>query len=384
MKKILYVNSSARLYGADQSLLELVTILDKRHFTPIVLLPESGPLCEEMSKINVETLVEGFVHVERRYFSPAKLLVFFADLIHSVNKIRAIIKQQNIDIVHSNTSACIASAFAAKLTGTPHIWHIRELAIKPKIVRFFYQLLIPLFANKAIAASQAVKVNYSTSWNRLKNKFIVLPHGIDTKRFERGKGILRLEYSIPSNVKIVGNVGMLRSQKGQHLFMSAAKLIMKSNPDVKFFIVGDLFYEQGIISTELERLRNDLGLNENVIFTGFRNDIEDVFASFDVFVHTSVSQESYGRTILEAMAASKPVVAFNDGGPGELVKDGHTGFLVPPGNIELMAEKISDLIRDEYLSARMGTEGSRLLKENFSMENYRENLEGIYMSMEII
>ncbi len=380
MIKILYVNSSARLYGADKSLLELVTIIDKRHFTPIVLLPESGPLCEEMSKISVETLVKGFVHVERRYFSPAKLLGFLADLIHSVNIIRSIIKQRNIDIVHSNTSACIASAFAAKLTGTPHIWHIRELAIKPKIVRFFYQLLIPLLADRAIAASMAVKMNYSTKWNRLKKKFIVLPHGIDTKRFESCKDIFRFEYSIPSHFKIVGNVGMLRSQKGQHLFISAAKIIKDNYPNVKFVIVGDLFYEEGKIAPDLETLSNNLGLSECVIFTGFRKDIEDVFASFDVFVHTSVSQESYGRTILEAMAAGKPVVAFNDGGPRELVKDGLTGFLVPPSNIELMAEKISGLIRDECLSARMGNEGRRLLKETFSMEKYNENLGKIYMA----
>jgi len=88
--------------------------------------------------------------------------------------------------------------------------------------------------------------------------------------------------------------------------------------------------------------------------------------------------EAYGRTILEAMAASKPVVAFNDGGPGELVKDGQTGFLIPPGNTEIMAERIIELIRNEELSIRMGNAGRRLLKENFSMKKYGKDMERLY------
>lgn len=380
-KRILFVNSSSKLYGADRSLLDIVTHLDNTVFEPVVLVPEIGPLATEMNRFGVSTISTNFVHAERRFFRPIRFIRFIKELIISIRKIKTIIQDESIDLVHSNTSACIASAIASRLAGKPHVWHIRELCTNPKIIRLLYRVMIPLLADKAIAASQVVRINYSTNWNRLLHKFILLSHGVDSKRFENGTDTIRKEFSIPPGVKIVGNVGMLRTQKGQHLFLSVAQMVKQKYPDIRFVIAGDMYYENGMIDPTLKNLCNSLGLDNNVIFTGFRTDIENVFAALNVFVHTSVFQESYGRTILESMASGKPIVAFNTGGPSELVRHGQTGFLTPPGNLQLMAERITELLLDDKLSNRMGNEGRRIIRNHYSNENYIKCLQELYSQL---
>ena len=359
-------------------MLDIVSLLDKTKFEPIILIPENGPLQDEINNLGVRTIVSRFVHVERRFFSPLGFIRFISRLIISIRKIKLLIENEHINLIHSNTSACMASAIASKMSRRPHIWHIRELCTKPKIIRFFYQLVIPILSDKAITASQAVRHNYSTKWNRLIRKFILLSHGVDSRRFENAEETIRKQFSISPGTKIVGNVGMLRAQKGQHLFLQAAKMVKEKYADVKFLISGDMYYENGVIDPDLRNLCSSLGLDNDVVFTGFRKDIENVFASFDVFVHTSACQESYGRTILEGMSAGKPVVAFNHGGPGEIVRNGQTGFLIPAGDPRLMAEKIVYLLSDDELRQRMGIEGRRIIRENYSNEKYIKRLEEIY------
>ena len=376
--KILYVNSSARLYGADKSLLEMVANLDKGCFEPVVMAPEDGPLVTECRKIGVRAIIVDFVHVERRHLAPSAFFKFMRDLSGACKRIRRLILDEGIDIVHSNTSACVASAIAAKMAGKPHVWHVRELVTRPRLIRLAYRIVLPLLADKAFAASQAVRVNYSTGWNGMNDKFVVLPHGVDTGRFETGLDAIRGEFSISRGIKIVGNVGMMRAQKGQRTFLSIARIVKDRYPEVKFIIAGDLFYQKGAIDRNLLELCDSLGLADDVIFTGFRTDIENVFASFDVFAHTSEMQESYGRTILEAMASGKPVVAFRSGGPGELVKDESTGFLVAAGDVLKMAEKIVVLLTDDELSRRMGEAGHLVVSLNYSSERYTKSLQEHY------
>ncbi len=378
MKTILFVNSSSRLYGADKSLLELLSVLDKKRFTLVLLLPEDGPLAREVSNYDIKIIITQFAHGERRFLRLFEFLMFMRNTAASARLIKSIIIEEHIDLVHSNTSSCFASAIAAKMAKKKHIWHIRELLVKPKLVKFLYQLLLPLLADRAIGASQAVKNNYCSYWNGLGRIFAVLPHGIDSAKYENATGILRREYSIPADTKIIGNVGMIRLQKGQEAFLLTARLIKQKYSPAKFVIAGDLYYEQGKIDPHLLEICASHGLNDDVLFTGFRKDIENIFASFDVFVHTSLSQEAYGRTILEAMAAGKPVVAFDSGGPRELVIDGTTGFLVPVGDVELMSDCIVRLLKDGELRVRMGREAKRVFTENFSMAEYGREIERLY------
>lgn len=378
--RVLFVNSSARLYGADKSLLDIVATLDRTVFDPLVLVPEEGPLVVALERLAVKTICRPFPHAERRNFKPLPLFRFAVQLARSVAQTAKLIRDEKIALVHSNTSACLASAIAARLTGRPHVWHIRELCSTPRFVRLVYRIVIPLLADRAVAASTVVRENYSTAWNGLRRKFALLPHGVDNARFERGVDTIRKQFGIESHTRIVGNVGMLRPQKGQHLFLRVAQLVKADFPWVRFLICGDLFYDSGTVGKDLPQLCSSLGLSEDVTFTGFRSDVEDVYASFDVLAHTSFG-DSYGRTILEAMAAGTPVVAFASGGTSELVRHGLTGYLVPFGNVRLMAEAIVDLLRDEGLRRNLGSEGRRIARECYSTTAHVEALETIYTEL---
>ncbi|MDD4899723.1 MAG: glycosyltransferase family 4 protein, partial [Candidatus Omnitrophica bacterium] len=137
--------------------------------------------------------------------------------------------------------------------------------------------------------------------------------------------------------------------------------------------VDDKFYRQvrDLVSTEQ--------INKSFIFTGWRKDIRNIIADLDILVQASTTfPEGFGLTCIEAMASEKPVVATNIPGPSEIVLDGETGFLVPPKDVNALAEAILKILKGKDLSRKMGMEGKRRVEEFFDVRRTVKNLEEIY------
>jgi glycosyltransferase involved in cell wall biosynthesis len=177
---------------------------------------------------------------------------------------------------------------------------------------------------------------------------------------------------------LVGLVGRISPWKGQHVFIEAAGQVRKRFPNARFQIVGSAMFGE----TEYERQVRDqvatLGLEECVEFTGFRSDVPELVAEFDVLVHASTTGEPFGQVIAEGMAAGKPVVATDGGAVPEIVQDGVTGLLVPMGQAAPMAEAILRLLENPEEARAMGAAGAQRIEEHFTMSHVVQKVEKIY------
>ena len=160
--------------------------------------------------------------------------------------------------------------------------------------------------------------------------------------------------------------------KGQADLLVAMREVLARRPDATLLLVGD-----GARRPALERLAGELGLAERVRFAGHRRDVPALLARAAVAVSASYA-EGISNAILEAMAARRPVVGTAVGGTPELVRDGVTGFLVPPGAPAHLARRILTLLDDADLSRRMGEQGRAAVERDFSLEAMRQSYDALY------
>ncbi|MEO8076967.1 MAG: glycosyltransferase [Acidobacteriota bacterium] len=197
--------------------------------------------------------------------------------------------------------------------------------------------------------------------------------GIDLDRIDAAAPArLHEEFWLPHNAPIVGNVAALVPHKGQRHLIDSAMLVLGQVPDARFVIAGE-----GELRPALERQVKEHHLEKHVLLTGFRPDVLSLHKAFDIFVMSSIT-EGLGTSLLDAMAAGKPVVATAVGGIPEVVVDGETGFLVPPRDHAAMAGAIERLLTDEPLRRRMGEAGRARVRTRFSAERMVQETLKVY------
>lgn len=364
MFNLLYLANPGEIFGGGQiSLLGLMKGLNRKKFHPLVICPIAGRLVDELKRIGVETQIIKMETLRR-------LNIF--SWVRTINRLIQLIKRRKIDLIHSNSSRpTIYGGIAARLTRTPLIWHVR-IADRDRLLDKFLSKL----ATKIIVISKAVSKRFDWLKNK-KEKIVVIYNGIDLERFNpaiNGKKI-REEFNLGSKIPLVGIVGRLNWYKGHQYFLQAAKKVTETISDARFLIVGDGEYRK-----RLENLRKELDLDKKVIFTGNRRDIPQILASLDLFVLSSVS-EGFGRSVAEAMACEKAVVATKVGGLPEVVEDRITGRLVPPKNPSALAEAIVNLLKDKKKAKEMGQAGWKRIEKLFSIKRNVEETEEVYQNL---
>jgi glycosyltransferase involved in cell wall biosynthesis len=173
---------------------------------------------------------------------------------------------------------------------------------------------------------------------------------------------LHAEYWFPPGAIVIGNVAALVPHKGQKHLLDAAAIVVREAPHARFVILGD-----GELRQELEQRVRHLKLDQHVLLDGFRADVLPRLKAFDIFVMSSVT-EGLGTSLLDAMGAARPIVATRAGGIPEVVEDGVTGLLVPPGDGRALAAAILPLLADEGRRRRMGEAGLARAREHFSAD----------------
>jgi glycosyltransferase involved in cell wall biosynthesis len=210
----------------------------------------------------------------------------------------------------------------------------------------------------------------------------VIADGIDVAMFRAWAGAgIREELGIASGAPLVGFVGRLDPWKGVHVFIRAAERVARESSTARFVVCGGALAGHSEYAAHLKDLAQRLGLDGRLIFTEWRFPparIPAVMASLDVLVHTSVEPEPFGLVLLEAMASSKPVIASREGGPIEIVDDGVTGILVPPGRHHRLAREILGVIRDPARAQRLGEAGRARAEEHFRLSEQVRIVETAY------
>lgn len=366
MPTILFVDSAEAIGGAERSLLLLMQHLDPECCQPLLACNE-GPLAEEARAAGLEVAIVPMWRLRRLPTAPSLLVRGARGLVR-------LIRDHRVAVVHSNVMrASFYAAAAARWTRTPLVWHVRDIHTEGWYVR-----LMCAFAARAIAISRAAAEPIPC-----RHKLTVIHNGIDLAAFDPSldPNAIRDELHVPADVPVVGAVGRLRPWKRPDLFLCAAARVSAAQPDVHYAVVGDTIFPSGHgYLGELRALALDLGIEERVAFPGYRSDIAQVMATFDVLVHTAEA-EPFGRVLIEAMAAGRPIVAFRDGGVPEIVADGETGILVEPGDVDGIAAAVLTLLADPERRRRMGAAGRERAARLFGAAGTARAVEDIYAEL---
>ena len=274
------------------------------------------------------------------------------------------VKKHKIETLIATASQDVKMiAIAGKILGIPRIVYFRGLAMPIK-KKYFNTLVLKYWTTHIVANTEATKQMILLYYKGVfpQEKIKVIHHGINIKPFVQEVKPLR---DITSKAKgiVIGNIGRLEIQKGHKYLIELTEELKKRGIDVTTFIGGI-----GLLEKRLRKEIQNKGLDKEVILSGFIEDIPGFLASIDVFVLTSL-WEGFSFVLAEAMASKKPIVAFDISSNPEVVVNNETGFLVPPKNIQKLADKIVLFVENPKLKKNMGEKGLQHVKEKFLIDD---------------
>ncbi len=368
MKKItiLYImDTFARLAGAEKNLYEVVTRLDKEKYRPIVYILSSGIVIDILRQKNIPVRDLGI-----------KKIYGFKALCEGIKLIKFIKKEKVKIVVTYHDGADFWGGIFAKLAGVPvSISSRRDMGynLKKRHI-FFYKIINNLLFDKLITVSDAVKNVLVKQQNVIPKKVCTIYNGVKVSRFSKKQDIaeIKKKIGIKSTAPVVGIIAGVRPIKGHRYFLEAASIVLKERPESQFLVVGHI-----LENDNSKELSNKLGIANNVIFTGERADIPEMLSIMDISVLSSLS-EGFSNTILESMAAGKPVIATNVGGNPEVVVNNETGILVPAANSQMLAKAMLSLLKNKKLAQKMGEAGRKRVETIFNFQVMLTKLEKLY------
>jgi glycosyltransferase involved in cell wall biosynthesis len=358
---ILYVaHDPGRIGGAERQLLELFKGLDRKRFRPLlVCLEPGGPVAERAEALGVPVR-----HLPRKWRWDLSVAW----------RLRGLIAEERVAIVHGYLGLPgLYGTLGAKLAGAKAIATIRIAGPRRRVsdaserVAFF-------LADCIVSNSKAGADYYFRRWPG-RGKTRIIYNGYVRADFDGRPTRGRRDLGLPDGVPLIGHVANLTYLKDYPTFLRALAIVFKQDRQAVAVIVGT-----GEKSGDYEALARDLGIAERTLFLGARNDVLDLVSHFDVCVLASHGDYSEGlsNSIAEYLGLSKPVVATAVGGNLEMVQDGVTGFLTPPGRPEPLAERVLELLRGADLRQAMGARGRQFFEENLTLERMVSETQAVY------
>jgi glycosyltransferase involved in cell wall biosynthesis len=291
-----------------------------------------------------------------------------------------IARKERVSLIYSNTSAVLIGPMVARRLKIPHIWHIHEIIPGSKTFNKLILLMMKMSRGRVIAVSNAVMNHWRNQDEQA--SIDVIYNGMDYSPFLDSKANPRQQLGLPANMLIVGMVGRINLVKGQPFFLDIAEKLLSAGIMAKFIMAGDPYPGTEHLEEQLnERISSSELLRNNVINLGYRSDVHNVIHAMDVYVLPSVMPDSLPTTILEAMAAGKPVVATKSGGASEMVIDAKTGYLIEVGDSVDAAQRIATLLESDHLRKEFGVSGRERVLTQFSIEKYRTEFANVFKEL---
>lgn len=360
MKTILHLIETSGPGGAENMLINLVRNLDSNRYKSIICLLKDGWLNSQLQTLGFQTAV---VAQEKSYD------------FNWFSRIKEVLRQNSVDLMHSHEFAMNSyGSILSCLTDIPIVATVHGKNYYPAKYRRRIAYFFVSKQARMVAVSLDLK-NFLTKKLAIRSEDVLVIHnGIDPENYREcdDKDTLRKELDIPIEQPVIGTVGNLYPVKDHKTLLRAAAMITTSFDGATFLIAG-----RGQLLEELQREAASLGIEKNIRFLGFRNDIPRLLHAMDVFVLPSIS-EGLPLSVLEAMAAGRPVVASDVGGIREVITDGVTGFLIPPGAPEKLADKLLTLLHRPHAAASMGLAGRARIQQYFSVQKMVREYAALY------
>lgn len=280
------------------------------------------------------------------------------------------------DLVHlnNNLESQIDSLLAARLLRVPCVAHARGFQSRGRLLGTALGGVAHHVAVSEAVARDLVRIGAP------RDRISVVHDGVDVEAFAapRDTRTLRQALGLPGSARAFGVFGRIVPWKGIREFVLAASRVLRKRADAYALVVGDESDGERGYFEEVRELARGTSVADRILFTGYRDDVAALMQSLDVVVHTSTDPEPFGMVLVEAMAAGKPVVAADRGGPREIVVPEETGLLVDPADTEALASSITRLLDDPRRARRMGASGRRRAHRHFSKERYAREIASVY------
>lgn len=303
--------------------------------------------------------------------------------ISSAMKVAEFASAQRSTVIHSNSFTINDGCRASRWLGLPHVWHLREL-LGPD-APFHFPMREEAFEAYVRANSDIVIANSTESARRLREiapgiPVVTIPNGIDVREFSCARDSRSRRSGGPVVVGMVAN--LTSRMKNHELFLDAAAMIpLDAKAEFRIYgLEGNSLAGGDSYTERLRRLAATDRLRGRVHFVGYVADPAAIMMELDVLVHPC-AVESFGRVVLEAMAAGLPVVAIRAGGAMDLVRDQLTGFLVDQDDASGMARRIEDLTRSPLMRNQMGDQGRRRAESEFSLRSTAARVLDVYRGL---
>ncbi|MGC8836934.1 MAG: glycosyltransferase family 4 protein [Anaerolineae bacterium] len=381
--RVLYVDHADLMGGAEQNLLLFLRHLDRTRVEPCLACNPGTPLARAAREagLPVAEVPLGQLRGWRAPWTVAPALVRGAETLALVAR------DFGADLLHANVFRAAAyAAWASRWAGIPLVWHVHDVHDMHRPDEWFLVHLLSRAAQGILCVSQATARALPRA---AAPKVRLVPNGLDLARFDPARvqpQALRERWGVGPDEVLVGTVGWLAPWKQAEHFLEMAEQVAQECPEVRFVVVGEAANPRYTEYVDDLKSRAREMLGKRVCFAGAlpADEMPTAMAALDFLVHTARA-EPFGRVLLEAMAMERPVVAYADGGVPEVVVDGETGLLVPPGDVGALAQAATRLARDRPWREALGRAGRARVLAHFSAgavaclveDVYREVLGGI-------
>ena len=362
-RNVLIISNSFFKSGAEFSLDYLISGLSDSGTNIVLVLPLGT-----QSKINLDKELHTYL-LPLKWFCkpvyPQRFFFFFISLLITTYRLINICRENNIEIILSNNLrshiyTCFLGFFIRKKT----ICYIRD-----NYKNNYLGNILLKRTDQILCVSDYISNQIPVSNPHKK----IIYNGVDTSFWSNKKvndNTLREQLTLDNDAILIAYIAQLTKWKNHWDFLRVADFLLKdSKKNIHFILVGDdMSGQEKNYKEELVNYIIDHGLVENITFMGYKEDVRTIISQLDIILHPAIN-EPFGRVIIESMSMEKPVIAYNCGGPTEIIKDSVTGFLVEPNDFNIMAEKCLLLIHNEKLRKQFGRAGRIRVMEKFNLNN---------------
>ena len=352
--------------GAETVFATLAERLDGPEWRSIPVVPEPGWLKSRLEDRGMEpVLLPGGGSFDVRYLA----------------RLVRLVRRTGADLVHAHLlGSAVYGSLAARAVGLPIVatFHGTVDLESPGPLAAVKFGILNRPRSRVVFVSESLRDEVLSSTRLRAGRTSVIHNGIDPGAYStRRTGRLRRELGVGPDELLVGSVGNVRPAKDYGLLLRAAATLRDRGVEGRYVMVGDTSTP---LHDELLRLRERLGLERSVAFTGFRGDVASLLPDLDVFLLTS-SSEGFSISTLEALASGVPVVATRCGGPEEIISDGVHGVLVEPGSAEALADGVERMVKSPEEGRRMAERGRRRVASEFSQARMLDRYASLYASL---
>ena len=366
-KKLLLLHSSNDLYGASKIFLQLIDLLTKNGFDVHIIIPEKGMLDDFLIKkdIKIEYLELGVLR--KKYLNPLGLINRLVANVKAIAFLSKYIKDHSIDLVYTNTSTILSGGIAAKKNGVPSLFHIHEIPTGNKLYEFFSGKIINWYSSKVLTVSNSVKKHWLKYIHDKKIERIY--NGII---FSKTDSLVELERD--QDDFVITSVARIIPYKGHGYLIDIANELIKKSTKFKFLIVGDTLSSYVSYEKSVKQKVKDLGLEHQIKFLGFREDVSSILKQSDLFIHPAIAPDPLPTVLFESLHNDLPSVATNLGGAIEILDNGNNGLLIPYNDPKKAANLINEYCANTKLQKKHLENSKKNFKINFSSESFNKNI----------